>query len=128
MTEEILKMTKIVFILQAIVGMVFGLFFVLGAEIFFNLYSWPYEAPVFCRLLGIDFIALAFLLLLSYRETEWEKVKNIVMFSIVWTVLNSIGFIILHFVFTLPPLNWSNIALYILFAVLYCYIFLQQRK
>lgn len=128
MTEEILKITKIVFLLQSIVGFVFGLFFLLGADIFFNLYNWPYEAPVFCRLLGMDFIATAFLLLLSFRETEWGKVKNIVLFAIVWTGLNSIGFIALHFIFELPPLNWTNIALYVLFAVLYCYIFMQQRK
>ncbi len=128
MTEEIMKITKIVFILQAIVGIVFGLFFVFGAELFFTLYSWPYEAPVFCRLLGMDFIALSVLLFLSYRENEWEKVKNVVLFSIAWTVLNSVGFIIMHIAFSLPLINLTNISLYILFAVLYCYVFIQQRK
>ncbi|MFX0034297.1 MAG: hypothetical protein ACFE9I_01490 [Candidatus Hermodarchaeota archaeon] len=128
MTKEILKITKIVFVLQAIVGVIFGLFFVFGAEMMFEIYNWPYNAPVFSRLLGMDFIALAFLLLLSYRENEWEKVKNIVIYMIVWTVLNSIAFIVLHIIFALPILNLTNIVQYIIFAVLYCYIFIQQRK
>jgi hypothetical protein len=128
MTEEILKITKIIFLVQTIVGIVFGLFFLFGAEIYLDLYSWPYEEPVFSRLLGMDFLGTASLLLLSYRETKWEKVKNVVIYDIIWTVLNSIGFIVLQFTFELPLINWSNIAFYILFAVLYCYIYIQQQK
>ena len=106
MTEEILKITKIVF----------------------DLYSWPYYAPIFIRLLGLDFIGTTPLFLLSYRETEYGKVKNVVIFAIIHSIINSIGFIVLQFIFELPLINWSNIAFYILFAVLYCYIYVQQQK
>ena len=128
MTETILKITKVTFLLQAIVGLVFGLFFVFGAEIFFDLYTWPNNAPVFARLLGMDFIAVAFLVVLSSRENEWAKVKNVVLFVIFWGGLTAIGFTVLQFVFALPLINWSNILIYVLFTVLYTYSYIQQQK
>ena len=128
MAEEILKFTKYVFVLQAIVGFAFGLVFLLAGEVFMILENWPYYAPVFIRLTGMDFIGMAVLILLSSREKEWAKVKNVVIMVIFWTILNSIVFTILHFVHNLPPINWTNIGSYMLFAVLYIIIYIKQQK
>ena len=128
MTEEILRITKIVFAVQAIVGIVFGLFFLFGAELYLALYSWPYDEPIFTRLLGMDFLGTISILFLSLRETEYGKVKNVVIMEIFWTGINSIGFIVIHFLFNLPLINWSNIAFYILFAVLYITVYFKQKK
>ena len=128
MAEEMLKFTKIVFVFQAIVGIAFGLVFLLAGEVFMILENWPYYAPVFIRLTGMDFIGMAVLMLLSSREKEWAKVKNVVIMVIFWTILNSIVFTILHFVHNLPPINWTNIGSYMLFAVLYIIIYVKQQK
>ncbi len=128
MAEEILKFTKIVFVFQAIVGIAFGLVFLLAGEVFMILENWPYYAPVFIRLTGMDFIGMSVLILLSSREKEWAKVKNVVIMVIFWTILNSIVFTILHFVHNLPPINWTNIGSYMLFAVLYIIIYIKQQK
>ena len=128
MVEEILKFTKIVFVIQAIVGFAFGLVFLLAGELFMILEGWPYYAPVFIRLTGMDFIGMAVLILLSSREKEWAKVKNVVIMVVFWTILNSIVFTILHFVHNLPPINWTNIGSYMLFAVLYIIVYIKQRK
>lgn len=128
MTENILKITKIVFILQAIVGTIFGLSFLFAADTMFAIYSWPYYAPIFSRLTGMDFIGISILAFLSSRKTEWEKVENVVLVNIIWASLNGVVLTILHFVFLLPTMNWSNIFFYLLFAVLYCYVFIRQRK
>jgi hypothetical protein len=42
--------------------------------------------------------------------------------------LNGVVLTILHFIFLLPIMNWSNIFFYFLFAGLYCYVFIQQRR
>ena len=128
MVEEILKFTKIVFVIQAIVGFAFGLVFLLAGELFMILEGWPYYAPVFIRLTGMDFIGMAVLILLSSREKEWAKVKNVVIMVVFWTILNSIVFTILHYVHNLPPINWTNIGSYMLFAVLYIIVYIKQRK
>jgi len=128
LVEEILKFTKIVFVIQAIVGFAFGLVFLLAGELFMILEGWPYYAPVFIRLTGMDFIGMAVLILLSSREKEWAKVKNVVIMVVFWTILNSIVFTILHYVHNLPPINWTNIGSYMLFAVLYIIVYIKQRK
>jgi hypothetical protein len=128
MKEDILRITKIVFILQAIVGMIFGLSFLFAADTMFTIYNWPYYAPIFSRLTGMDFIRISILSFLSSREIEWGKVKNVVIVNVIWASLNGVVLIVLHFVFMLPIMNWSNIFFYILFAVLYSYVFIRQRK
>ena len=129
MPEEILKFTKIIFVFQAITGIAFGLTFLLFGEQLLIMESWPFNyEPVFIRLLGIDFIGIAVLMLLSSREKEWAKVKNVVIMVIFWTIFNSIVFTILHFVYNLPLINWTNIGSYMLFAVLYIIIYIKQQK
>jgi hypothetical protein len=129
MPEEILKFTKIIFVFQAITGIAFGLTFLLFGEQFLIMESWPFNyEPVFIRLLGIDFIGIAVLMLLSSREKEWAKVKNVVIMVIFWTIFNSIVFTILHFVYNLPLINWTNIGSYMIFAVLYIIVFIKQQK
>ena len=128
MSDEILKMTKIIFIFQTIVGFAFGLVFLLFGELFMTLESWPFYDPVFIRLTGMDFIGMGVLILLSSREKDWDKVKNVVIMVIFWTLLNSIVFTILHFIHNLPLINWTNIGSYMLFAVLYILIYVKQQK
>lgn len=127
MTEEVLKFTKIVFVVQAITGIAFGLTFLLFGEQFLIMEDWPYFDPVFIRLAGMDFIGVAVLVLLSSREKEYAKVKNVVIMEIFWTILNSVVFTILHFVHNLPLINWTNIGSYMLFAVLYIIVYIKQK-
>ena len=127
MPEEVLKFTKIVFVVQAITGIAFGLVFLLFGEQFLIMEDWPYFDPVFIRLAGMDFIGVAVLVLLSSREKEYATVKNVVIMEIFWTILNSIVFTILHFVHNLPLINWTNIGSYMIFAVLYIIVYLKQK-
>lgn len=128
MPEEVLKFTKTVMLVQCVVGASFGLVFVLAGEWFMEFENWPYYAPVFIRLTGLDFIGMGFLVFLSSRETEYARVKNVVIMVIFWTVLNSIVFTILHFVHDLPFINWTNIGSYMLFATLYIIVYIKQKK
>ena len=128
MPEEVLKFTKTVMLIQCVVGASFGLVFVLAGEWFMEFEQWPYHAPVFIRLTGLDFIGMGLLVFLSSRETEYARVKNVVIMVIFWTVLNSIVFTILHFVHDLPLINWTNIGSYMMFATLYIMIYIKQKK
>ena len=128
MPEEVLKFTKTVMLVQCVVGASFGLVFLFAGEWFLAFEQWPYEAPVFMRLTGMDFIGMGLLVFLSSRETEYARVKNVVIMVIFWTILNSIGFTILHFIHDLPLINWTNIGSYMLFAGLYITVYIKQKK
>ena len=128
MPEKILKFTRYVFIIQAFVGVAFGLVFVFFAEAFLTFENWPYFDPVFIRLLGLDFIGLAALNVLSAREKEYAKVKNVVIMEIWWTFINSVGFTVMHFMFDLPAINWTNIGSYYTFLIIYIIIYFKQKK
>jgi hypothetical protein len=127
MPEEILKMTKITFIFQAIVSIAFGLVFLFG-ELFVGIVRWPYYDPVFMRLTGMNYIGMAVLMLLSSGVKEWAKVENIVIMVIFWTILNSIVLTILQFLRYWPLINWTIIGSYMLFAVLFIIVYNKQQK
>ncbi len=61
-------------LIQCVVGASFGLVFVLAGEFFMEFQGWPYFAPVFIRLTGMDFLGVALLVFLSSRETEYARV------------------------------------------------------
>ena len=127
MPEEILKMTKITFVFQAIVGIAFGLVFLFG-ELFVVMVGWPYYDPVFMRLTGMNYIGMAVLMLLSSGVKEWSKVENVVIMVIFWTILNSIVLTMLQFLSYWPLINWAIIGSYMLFAVLFIIVYIKQQK
>jgi len=127
MPEEILKMTKITFIFQAIVSIAFGLILLFG-ELFVVIVDWPYYDPVFMRLTGMNYIGMAVLMLLSSGVKEWAKVENVVIMVIFWTILNSIVLTILQFLSYWPLINWTIIGSYMLFAVLFIIVYIKQQK
>jgi len=127
MPEEILKMTKITFVFQAILGIAFGLILLFG-ELFVVMVDWPYYDPVFMRLTGMNYIGMAVLMLLSSGVKEWAKVENVVIMVIFWTILNSIVLTILQFLRYWPLINWTIIGSYMLFAVLFIIVYIKQQK
>ena len=127
MPEEILKMTKITFVFQAIIGIAFGLILLFG-ELFVVMVDWPYYDPVFMRLTGMNYIGMAVLMLLSSGVKEWAKVENVVIMVIFWTILNSIVLTILQFLRYWPLINWTIIGSYMLFAVLFIIVYIKQQK
>lgn len=128
MAAEIKPVLKYTFLLNFFVALGFGFTFLLFSESFNELMEHPFFDPVINVLFGAAILAYGSIAILSYRETDWEKVKNIVLMFIFWTLLSTIAFIILHFEYDLATLNWINIGSYILILVLYVYSYIQQQK
>lgn len=125
--KEISKFLKYVFLLSGLAAFVFGIAFILFVEIYYSLLNWPYEEPLFTRVLGAVLLSLAILQWLSYREKKWENVKNVVIMMIVWHLLGAIVTLTGQFVFILPLGNLIHIIVLIVFLVAYIYAFYLQR-
>ena len=128
MAAEIKPILKYTFLLNIFVGLGYGFTLLLISESFLTFIEHPFYDPVINVLLGAFILTMGFISFLSYRETDWEKVKNIVLMMIFLNLLSSIAFIILHFEYDLATINWTNIGTYVLLSVLYVYSYIQQQK
>jgi hypothetical protein len=81
---------KGLFLVHMIVGIVFGLIFLLIPEIWGNLIGWPAKEPVIYRLFAAAIWGLTASSWFAYKETAWEKVKIVVQTEIVWLSLGAL--------------------------------------
>ena len=85
MAEKVVsKVLKITFLVHFVVAVILGFFYLLFPDQFISLLSWPYTDPVAIRLLGAAFLGLGISSVLGSRESDWEKVKIVVVMEIVW--------------------------------------------
>ncbi|MBD3254551.1 MAG: hypothetical protein GF383_05635 [Candidatus Lokiarchaeota archaeon] len=77
--SNILKYT---FLFSGLVALLLGLTFVFMTEFYLSITAWPYYDPFVSRILGAALLGLWLIKWLSFREKEWEKVKNIVIMII----------------------------------------------
>jgi hypothetical protein len=125
--KNISKVLKYVFLTSGLAAFVFGLTFILFVEVYYSLLAWPYEDPLFTRVLGAVLLSLALLQWLSFREKKWENVKNLVIMMIVWHLLGAIVTIAGQFLFNLPLGNLIHIIVLVVFLIAYLYAFYLHR-
>ncbi len=75
MEKQISNGLKITFLVHLIVGVIFGLIYLLIPEVWGNLVNWPVKEPALYRLVGAAILGFSTSSWLAYRETAWEKVK-----------------------------------------------------
>ena len=125
--KNISKVLKYVFLASGLAAFIFGIAFILFVEVYYSLLGWPYEEPLFTRVLGAALLGLAILQWLSYREKKWENVKNVVIMMIVWHFLGAVVTITGQFLFNLPLGNLIHIIVFIVFFIAYIYAFYLHR-
>jgi hypothetical protein len=125
--KNITTVLKYVFLASGLAAFIFGFTFILFLEWYYTLLNWPYEDPLFSRVLGAALLGLAILQWLSYREKKWENVKNLVIMMIIWHLLGVIVTLVGQFLFNLPVGNLIHIIVFIVFFIAYVYAFYLQR-
>jgi len=129
MAFDIEKEIKITFIVNFIIAIIYGLWFLISVESWVAATNWPYLDPVAGRTLGAILTSIAIILLKAYKEAdEWEKIENIVIFMALYCILAAIMSIFSHVAFNLPAVNIVNIIIYIVLGILYTHIYIQKRK
>ena len=128
MEKQISSGLKTTFLVHFIVGLAFGLIYLLIPEAWGNLISWPILEPTVYRLVGAAMLGFATSSWLAYRETAWEKVKIVVQMEIVWTTLGALVMLWGLIFAGLPAFGWVNTVILAGFAAAFSAFYFRQEK
>jgi len=114
---------KTLFLVHFVVGLVFGLIYLLIPGIFLGWFGVPAPDVLPYRTLGAAILAFAASSWYSYKAAEWDKVKIVVQMEIVWTVLAVL--VGLHGILFAgqPAAQWINVIIMAGFAVAFIYYY-----
>ena len=127
MADEILKFTKLTFLIHFISGVVFTVLYWIPevTASLFGIITSPQISSSSMTIAAL-FLALTVSSLLSCLAKEWKQVKIVVIAEIVWLVASFINLII-NFAATPLTMNITNLIIGLVFLVLFLLTFLQQE-
>ncbi|HEC40264.1 hypothetical protein LCGC14_0793900 [marine sediment metagenome] len=126
MTEEILKFTKLTFVIHFISGLIFTILFWIPA-ITGPLFITDYNAGVgaVTMMLGAAFVGLTIGSLLGILAKEWKEIRIVVLIEAFWLVASLISTTINLSAY--EPLIYVSLAITIILLALFALAFLQQE-
>lgn len=126
MAEEILKFTKLTFIIHFITWLIFTILFWLP-EMTCPLFGFTYspELGAITRFLGAAFVGLTVGSLLGILAKEWKEIKIVVLIEVFSIVASLISMTI--YLSAYNAMVYVSIALSIILIVLFLLTFLQQE-
>jgi hypothetical protein len=114
---------KTLFLVHFVVGLVFGLTYLLIPKIFLGWFGVPVPDVLPYRTIGAAVLAFTASSWYCYKAAEWDKVKIVVQAEIVWTVLAAlVGLYGLLFAGQ-PAAEWINVIIMAGFAVAFIYYY-----
>ena len=126
MAEEILKFTKLTFIIHFIAGLIFSILFWLpGITGPLFVVNYTAEVGAVTMTLGAAFIGLTIGSLLGIFAKEWKEIRIVVLIESFWLVASLISTTINLSVYNL--MIYTSMAFSIILLVLFCLTFLQQE-
>jgi hypothetical protein len=97
---EISKNMKIILIVDAIAGFIYGVFYLIIPELTSLIRESANFDPQFWRLWGATCFAFGIFCLIAIKRAEWENIKILVELGILWLILAAVvDFIV---IFTIP--------------------------
>jgi hypothetical protein len=117
---------KTLFLVHFIVGLVFGLAFVLIPKIFMGLFGMSVPDVEPYRLVGAAVLAFTASSWYCYQAAVWEKVKIVVQAEIVWTVLATLVLLYGLLFAGQPSALWINTIIMAVFAAAFIYFYVQK--
>ena len=127
MVDEILKFTKITFLLHLIVLLIFTILFWMP-PVFATLFALTFDAisSALCQMIAAIFTGATAMNLFGYLAKEWKQGKIYVIFEIVWLPLGIITVIINFAAYGISAILFLLVL--IIFFVLFLITFLQQEE
>ncbi len=126
MEKPIVPGLKTTFLVHLIVGLIFGLAYLLIPESLGNLLGWPVKDPLLERTVGAAILGFTASSWWAYREIAWEKVKIVVQMEIVWATLGALVALWGELFAGAPVAGWLNFIILGAFAVAFAYFYLQN--
>jgi len=118
--------------------LIFSFFSVLNiflVELYLELIGWPYLDPVTLKLFGAAYAAFAISSYMGWKETEWTRVKIIVVMEIAWGMYGTAQMfwslymgLYLPLYPPLPPMGWVYLIIFIVFLIAFIVFYIQHEK
>lgn len=127
MVDEILKFTKITFLIHLIIGLIFSIMYWIP-EITIPLFGWSYTAMIgaLSQVIGAAGAGLTISSLFGYLAKEWKEVKIVVILEIVW--LGAALVAVFLNILALGIAVVLNIILFAILFILFLLSYLQQEE
>jgi hypothetical protein len=114
---------KTLFLVHFVVGLVFGLLFLLIPGIFMGLLGMSVPDVEPYQLVGAAVLAFTASSWYCYQAAEWDRVKIVVQAEIVWTVLATLVLLYGLLFAGQPSALWINAVIMAGFAVAFIYFY-----
>jgi hypothetical protein len=121
--KQISSGLKTTFLVHAIVGLIFGLVYLLIPAQFGAAVGWSMADPMAFRLVGAAVLTFALSSWLAYRAQVWDRVDIVVVMEIVWTVLGTLVTLWALLSGAIPAIGWLNAVILAAFAVAFGYFY-----
>ncbi|MFX1420185.1 MAG: hypothetical protein ACFE9N_14820 [Promethearchaeota archaeon] len=133
MATEISKGLKWTFFIHFIVTLFMGVVFTTLVDFYLQIIGWPYFDPITLQLLGFTFYAFALSSFMAWKETEWKKVKIIVIMEITWFM--GATYVMFWSVYSyirrsspLPPIGWIYLVIFSVFLIAFIVFYIRHEK
>jgi len=126
MNTQLSQGLKTTFLIHFIVGLLFGLGFLLIPKALGNLYGLNVQEPEIYRLLGGAMVGFAVSSWMSYKATGWESVRIVVVMEIFWTILGTLVMLYALLFAGFPALGCLNAVILAAFAIAFGWFYLQK--
>ena len=126
MNTKLSQGLKTTFLIHFIVALLFGLGFLLIPNAVGNLYGLNVQEPEIYRLLGGAMMGFAVSSWLSYKATNWESVRIVVVMEIAWTILGTLVMLYALFFAGFPVLGWLNAIILAAFGIAFGWFYFQK--
>jgi len=117
---------KTTFLIHFIVALLFGLGFLLIPNVVGNLFGLNVQEPEIYRLLGGAMLGFAVSSWLSYKATNWESVRIVVVMEIFWATLGTLVLLYALLFAGFPVLGWLNAVILAAFAIAFGWFYFQR--
>jgi len=126
MVNEISKGLKILFILEFIVGYIYGITYLFFTEWYIEFVAWPFDDPIVGRMLGVSLMTYGTTSLIAYLRKNWDTAKLAVELQIFWHILALLVVIGGGIILDLMEDIWIFIAILSPFLVAFLYFYFKE--
>jgi hypothetical protein len=128
MDKPITSGLRFVFLVHMLVGLVFGLGYLIVPAMMTEWFNMPLTDEPYLRLVGAAILGYSATSMAGYRARKWAEVKIVVEGEFVWTGLAATLSLWLLLDGTWPTIGWLLFGLMALFFVAFGYYFWREER